>query len=79
MMKLLGITVSLLTASVSQAFVPLSSRVSRTQLNAESLEGWKVNGTIKPVNNFILIKKAEVQKESESGIVFSKSVGWVFC
>ena len=77
-MKLLGITVSLLAASGGQAFAPSNSKVSRSQLNAETLEGWKVNGNIKPVNNFILIKKAEVQKESESGIIFSKSVGWVF-
>jgi len=76
-MKLLGITVALLAASGSQAFAPSSSKVSRTQLNAETLEGWKVNGNIKPVNNFILIKKAEVQKESESGIVFSKSASVV--
>jgi chaperonin GroES len=77
MMKFLGITVSLLAASGSQAFAPSNSKVSRTQLNAETLEGWKVNGNIKPVNNFILIKKAEVQKESESGIVFSKSANVV--
>ncbi len=43
-------------------------------LNAETLEGWKINGNVKPVNNFILIEKAKEQSESDGGILLSNSV-----
>eukprot|EP00553_Chaetoceros_curvisetus_P003382 CAMPEP_0204624930 /NCGR_PEP_ID=MMETSP0717-20131115/10689_1 /ASSEMBLY_ACC=CAM_ASM_000666 /TAXON_ID=230516 /ORGANISM="Chaetoceros curvisetus" /LENGTH=218 /DNA_ID=CAMNT_0051640489 /DNA_START=82 /DNA_END=738 /DNA_ORIENTATION=+ len=50
----------------------------RTQpLHAETLEGWKIDGNIKPVNNFILIKKAAVEKETESGIILTKGAAIV--
>lgn len=44
-----------------------------TVLHAETLEGWKIDGIIKPVNNFILISKAEEQAESDGGILLSNS------
>jgi len=71
-MKFLGITLSLLTASSCNAFAPTIIGVSRAQaLNAETLEGWKIDGKIKPVNNFILIRKKENAVETDSGILIS--------
>lgn len=74
-MKFLGITLSLLTASSCNAFAPTIIGVSRAQaLNAETLEGWKIDGKIKPVNNFILIRKKENAVETDSGILISDKV-----
>ncbi len=62
--------------SSCHAFTPNHNvlSTSTTSLYAQSLEGWKIDGLIKPVNNFILIEKAEEQTKSDSGILFSKSV-----
>jgi hypothetical protein len=64
--------------SLTQAFAPNSNNAATirtdTTLHAETLEGWKVNGQIKPVNNFILIEKAKEQSESDGGILLSNSV-----
>ena len=46
----------------------------QTLLFAESLEGWKIDGILKPVNNFILVEKAKEQSESDGGILLSNSV-----
>lgn len=82
-MKLVaGIATSLLAFSICEAFSPLynngvrpaiSQRTTYSILKAETLEGWKIDGKIKPVNNFILIKKAEDQKQTETGILLSKT------
>ena len=53
-----------------------SKVVVTTTLYAESIEGWKINGIIKPVNNFILIEKEKEQSESDGGILLSKSVSF---
>lgn len=70
---------TLLSSSSCHAFTPNhnavpTSTTPTTSLYAQSLEGWKIDGLIKPVNNFILIEKAEEQTKSDSGILFSKSV-----
>ncbi len=66
---------TLFMASSCQAFAPSTTAARRTQpLHAETLEGWKIDGMIKPVNNFILIKKAKVEKETQSGIILTKGV-----
>lgn len=78
-MKLFVIATSLLFFSVCEAFSPSystplkASRKTNQILKAQTLEGWKVDGKIKPVNNFILIKKAEDQKQTEAGILLSKT------
>ena len=54
-----------------------SKVVVTTTLYAESIEGWKINGIIKPVNNFILIEKEKEQSESDGGILLSKSVSFI--
>lgn len=78
-MKVFGITVSLLlAASNCSAFAPSSIAATATtttttsQLHAKSLEGWKIDGTIKPVNNFILVKKAEELKKTDTGILLTE-------
>lgn len=74
-MRFFAITTSLLLACQASAFAPSVRGVRSTSLNAETLEGWKIKGNIKPVNNFILIKKALDQKETDSGILLSNQVG----
>ncbi len=78
-MNIFGITVSLLIASTCDAFAPSVTGVSRTQaLNSETLEGWKIDGTIKPTNNFILIEKAKDAKETDTGILLSEKVRYTW-
>mmetsp|Transcript_17424 Transcript_17424/g.21285 ORF Transcript_17424/g.21285 Transcript_17424/m.21285 type:complete len:238 (+) Transcript_17424:96-809(+) len=64
-----------LTIMGCNAFVPQHfGDITRTApLHAETLEGWKIKGQVKPINNFILIEKLEEQGESEGGILLSKS------
>lgn len=51
-----------------------TTTTTRTQpLQATNLEGWKIDGHVKPLSNFILIQKAEEASESEGGILFSNS------
>lgn len=78
-MKLIKISIAIISGSsgLCQAFAPKSTNVRSSVLHAESLEGWKIDGLIKPVNNFILIEKAKEQSQSESGILLSKSVSVV--
>jgi hypothetical protein len=86
-MKLIEISAFALLFSRCEAFAPLRnachiannkcsthSRRTNQSLKAQTLEGWKIDGKIKPVNNFILIKKAEDQKQTETGILLSKTV-----
>mmetsp|Transcript_13111 Transcript_13111/g.24641 ORF Transcript_13111/g.24641 Transcript_13111/m.24641 type:complete len:249 (-) Transcript_13111:50-796(-) len=80
-MKVFGFATSLLALSTCEAFSPFyngvhpltTTRMTNQVLKAETLEGWKIDGKIKPVNNFILIKKAEDQKQTETGILLSKT------
>ena len=72
-MKLFGI--ALLLASSCDAFAPSANRVSRTlPLHAKTLEGWKIEGMLKPANNFILIRKAEDESETKEGILLAEKV-----
>mmetsp|Transcript_29408 Transcript_29408/g.34991 ORF Transcript_29408/g.34991 Transcript_29408/m.34991 type:complete len:255 (+) Transcript_29408:121-885(+) len=51
------------------------SRVSASSpLNAELLEGWKVDGILKPLNNFILVKTAKSDGKTDTGILISSKV-----
>jgi len=42
-------------------------------LHAETLEGRSIEGELKPVNNFVLVKVAKEQEEIAGGIVLAKS------
>ncbi len=63
---------------LSDAFAPQNNvntqRTTQHTLQAETLEGWKIDGIVKPVNNFILIEKEKEQSASEGGILLSNSV-----
>jgi len=50
------------------------SRVSASQLNAKQLEGWKVDGALKPLNNFILVNVAKSDGKTDTGILISSKV-----
>lgn len=49
---------------------PTPSRRSLTQCDA-TLEGRIIKGEFKPINNFILVKKAEAKDQTEGGILLS--------
>jgi hypothetical protein len=74
-MKVLGITLFSLMLGPSTAFAPIMLKPTQiSQLKATNVEGWKIDGKIKPTNNFILVKKTLDQKETSSGILLSKTV-----
>jgi hypothetical protein len=76
-MKFFGIAVFSLILEPSTAFAPFMSKPTQiSQLKATNVEGWKIDGTIKPTNNFILVKKTVDQKETDSGILLSKTVSF---
>lgn len=73
-MNFIGIAIAIVSSSLSSCHAFAPNRVSTsTALYAETLEGWKIDGLVKPVNNFILIEKAEEQSASDGGILLSKS------
>ena len=72
LLKLASVASSLF---VCDAFSPQNGKTRRTQaLNAKTLEGWKIDGIIKPINNFILVEKEKAKSESDGGILLSQSV-----
>jgi len=74
-MVLLYAILSALIVSTSNAFTPsnFGYRTPQIKLHAKTLEGWKIQGNIKPTNNFILIKLADVQEVTDTGILLSES------
>lgn len=61
---------SLLVSSAS-AFAPVSITPASTQLSAK-IDGRTIEGgTVTPTNNFILVKVAEAQEETEGGILLT--------
>jgi hypothetical protein len=46
-------------------------------LAATMLEGREIDGALAPTNNFILVKKAAVQEQTEGGILLTGSVSVV--
>lgn len=70
----------LLGANCCTAFAPSTShkiapRTTQLEpLNAKLLEGWKVDGVVKPLNNFILVKNAESAEKTETGILISSKI-----
>jgi len=64
-------------AACTQAFViPETSRPAAAydvRLNAV-LEGREIEGTLTPTNNFVLVKIAPIEDETEGGIVLTGSV-----
>lgn len=44
----------------------------KSLLNASTIDGRKCEGVLRPLGNFILVKKADVQSKTDSGILLSK-------
>ena len=79
MAKLLSIVTAAISLSVPvcHAFVvPGSVRANGVQLGAK-LEGRVIDGVLKPTNNFVLVKVAAVEDETEGGIFLTGSVSYL--
>lgn len=73
MAKLLSIVTAVTSLSIPgcHAFVaPGSARANDVRLGAK-LEGRDIDGALKPTNNFILVKLADIEDETEGGILLT--------
>lgn len=75
-MILSSLTFFLLTWTSAAAFSPLATncyigRHPTFVLKADTLEGWKVQGDLRPVNDYILVKVADVQNKTDGGVLLS--------
>lgn len=74
MTKLSCCLLALAAAQSCNAFVaPGNARASDVRLDAK-LEGRDIDGVLTPTNNFVLIKVADIQDETEGGILLTGSV-----
>ena len=62
----------------ANGFAPTPRRTIEQHNMAATLEGWLVNGNVKPVNNFVLVQVADIQEKTDSGILLSKTVEFFF-
>uniref|UniRef100_A0A7S2S697 20 kDa chaperonin, chloroplastic n=1 Tax=Eucampia antarctica TaxID=49252 RepID=A0A7S2S697_9STRA len=51
-----------------------SATISSSLNAADTLEGWKYDGVLKPTGNFILVKNAKDQEQSDGGILLSNAI-----
>mmetsp|Transcript_15464 Transcript_15464/g.32701 ORF Transcript_15464/g.32701 Transcript_15464/m.32701 type:complete len:242 (+) Transcript_15464:133-858(+) len=73
MAKILSIVTTAISLSACHAFVaPGSVRANDVRLSAK-LEGRDIDGVVTPTNNFILVKLAPVEDETEGGILLTGS------
>ena len=76
----LPLALGLAAATTAGAFIPAgsSARSSASSL-AATLEGPQIadGGALKPVNNFVLVRVAEIQDKTDSGILLTGSVSFV--
>ncbi len=74
MTKLSCCLLALAAAQSCHAFVvPGNARTSDIRLDAK-LEGRDIDGVLTPTNNFVLVKVADIQSETEGGIFLTGSV-----
>ena len=75
----LPLALGLAAAATASAFAPAGSvaRSSASSL-AATLEGRQIadGGALKPVNNFVLVRVAEIQDKTDSGILLTGSVSF---
>lgn len=75
--SIVGLFIGATNFDQANGFAPTPRRTTRTiehQHNmAATLEGWLVNGNVKPVNNFVLVQVAEIQEKTDGGILLSKT------
>lgn len=78
----LPLALGLVAVATVGAFAPArtNSRSAAAPL-AVTLEGRQIaeGGDLKPVNNFVLVKVAEIQDKTDSGILLTGSVSFVLC
>lgn len=78
----LPLALGLAAVATVGAFAPArtNSRSAAAPL-AVTLEGRQIaeGGDLKPVNNFVLVKVAEIQDKTDSGILLTGSVSFVLC
>jgi hypothetical protein len=76
MAKLISIVAAAIAVSTPgcHAFVaPGSVRATDVRLGAK-LEGREIEGALTPTNNFVLVKVADIQDQTEGGIILTGSV-----
>jgi len=74
MTKLSCCLLALAAAQSCNAFVaPGTARASDVRLDVK-LEGRDIDGVLTPTNNFVLIKVADIEDETEGGIFLTGSV-----
>ena len=79
MVKLASIVAATIAASTAgcHAFIaPVSLRATGVRLGAK-LEGREIEGALTPTNNFVLVKVAAIQDQTEGGIILTGSVSLV--
>jgi hypothetical protein len=79
MVKLASIvaaTIAASTASCHAFIAPVSLRATGVRLGAK-LEGREIEGALTPTNNFVLVKVAAIQDQTEGGIILTGSVSLV--
>jgi chaperonin GroES len=70
-MKLLAVVSALFALEAAVAFAPSPAFTrASTQCNIK-VDGRTIEGEVKPTNNFVLVKKAQAQEQSEGGILLS--------
>ena len=81
MVRLLPIIAATISISkpVCHGFVAQRSRASDVRPLGVQLEGREIEGALTPTNNFVLVKKAEIQDETEGGILLTGSVSNSYC
>jgi len=81
MVRLLPIIAATISISkpVCHGFVTQRSRASDGRPLGVQLEGREIEGALTPTNNFVLVKKAEIQDETEGGILLTGSVSNSYC
>lgn len=81
MVRLLPIIAATISISkpVCHGFVTQRSRASDVRPLGVQLEGREIEGALTPTNNFVLVKKAEIQDETEGGILLTGSVSNSYC
>jgi len=73
MTKLSCCLLALAAAQSCNAFVAPGNARADVRLDAK-LEGRDIDGVLTPTNNFVLIKVADIQEETEGGILLTGSV-----
>jgi hypothetical protein len=79
MVKLASIVAAAIAASTAgcHAFIaPVPLRATGFRLGAK-LEGREIEGALTPTNNFVLVKVAAIQDQTEGGIILTGSVSLV--